>query len=138
MLLLLHTKNKKIYTLLFDKTWKPRFGPILWAHFWPFWLKHPKTRFFKQKPGLAPSLNFMQKIRKILDVAPEKNSGQTNKETEGKKQKKKTEGKYFISPSLYGSNEWISVIDTNKCKIAHEAEIRQRLRLYLFTYETFL
>ena len=80
----------------------------------------------------------MQKIRKILDVAPEKNSGQTNKETEGKKQKKKTEGKYFISPSLYGSNEWISVIDTNKCKIAHEAEIRQRLRLYLFTYETFL
>lgn len=31
----------------------------------------------------------MQKIRKILDVAPEKNSGQTNKETDGKKQKKK-------------------------------------------------
>ena len=45
----------------------------------------------------------MQKIRKILDVAPEKNSGQTNKETQGKKNK--TEGKYFISPSLYGSNE---------------------------------
>ena len=66
MLLLLHTKNN-----------------------WPFRLKHPKTRFFKQKPGLAPSLNFMQKIRKILDVAPEKNSGQTNKETDGKKQKKK-------------------------------------------------
>ena len=85
MLLLLHTKNN-----------------------WPFRLKHPKTRFFKQKPGLAPSLNFMQKIRKILDVAPEKNSGQTNKETQGKKNRKKknkTEGKYFISPSLYGSNE---------------------------------
>ena len=84
----------------------------------------------------------MQKIRKILNVAPEKNSGQTNKETQGKKKQKKnkTEGKYFISPSLYGSNEWISVIDTKKCKtvIAHEAEIRQRLRLYLFTYETFL
>lgn len=31
----------------------------------------------------------MQKIRKILDVAPEKNSGQTNKETDRKKQKKK-------------------------------------------------
>ena len=31
----------------------------------------------------------MQKIRKILDVAPEKNSGQTNKETDGKKQEKK-------------------------------------------------
>ena len=46
----------------------------------------------------------MQKIRKILNVAPEKNSGQTNKET-GKKTEKKTEGKYFISPSLYGSNE---------------------------------
>ena len=46
----------------------------------------------------------MQKIRKILNVAPEKNSGQTNKET-GEKTEKKTEGKYFISPSLYGSNE---------------------------------
>ena len=43
----------------------------------------------------------MQKIRKILNVAPDKNSGQTNKETQGKKNKKKTKQKESILYRLH-------------------------------------
>ena len=43
----------------------------------------------------------MQKIRKILDVAPEKNSGQTNKETDGKKQKKNRRKVFYIAFTLW-------------------------------------
>ena len=45
----------------------------------------------------------MQKIRKILNVAPEKNSGQTNKETQGKKNKKKQNRRkvFYIAFTLW-------------------------------------
>lgn len=46
----------------------------------------------------------MQKIRKILDVAPEKNSGQTNKETQGKKNRKKKQNRrkvFYIAFTLW-------------------------------------
>ena len=55
------------------------------AQIGPFWPKSPKTRFFVKKFDFATfqgrqHLNFIQKIRKLQPVDPQRNSRQTSKQ----------------------------------------------------------
>ena len=77
-------KSKKNLATIFHKTWKTSF----WAHFGSLWPKNPKTRFYSKRQvasllKLNETLTSRKKTKKFLQLVPNINSRQTDKQPNG-------------------------------------------------------
>ena len=77
-------KSEKNLASIFHKTWKTSF----WAHFGSLWPKNPKTRFYSKRQvasllKLNETLTSSKKTKKFLQLVPNINSRQTDKQPNG-------------------------------------------------------